>query len=71
MNPTCHMKAPDEDAQLRSVALSNEPSILPARDRADEELGTAKDALEGTTAEHDALKSACANAPRSSRWRCA
>jgi PAS domain S-box-containing protein len=41
----------DEDEQLRSVALLNAQSILLARQRAEEELVAAKEALEARTAE--------------------
>jgi PAS domain S-box-containing protein len=41
----------DEDALLHSVALQNAQSILLARQRADEELVRAKEALEARTAE--------------------
>ena len=41
----------DEDEQLRSVALLNAQSILLARQRAEEELFAAKEALEARTAE--------------------
>jgi PAS domain S-box-containing protein len=40
------MRAEDEDALLRSVALQNAKSILIARQRAEEELIAARDALE-------------------------
>jgi signal transduction histidine kinase/ActR/RegA family two-component response regulator len=41
----------DEDAQLRSVALQNAQAILLARQRAEQELVQAKEALEQTTRE--------------------
>jgi PAS domain S-box-containing protein len=42
---------PNEDEQLRSVALLNAQSILAARQRAEEELVAAKETLEARTAE--------------------
>src|SRR6185503_17738328 len=41
----------DEEGLLRSVALQNAQSILAARQRAEEELVRAKEALEARTAE--------------------
>ncbi len=45
--------AEDEDALLRSVALQNAQSILLARQRAEEDLVRAKEALELRTRELD------------------
>jgi signal transduction histidine kinase/ActR/RegA family two-component response regulator len=44
-------KQPDEDQLLRSVAMQNAQSILLARRRAEQELLSAKEALEGRTQE--------------------
>ena len=41
----------DEDELLRSVAIQNAQSILVARQRAEQELVAAKEALEARTAE--------------------
>src|SRR4029079_15620630 len=55
----------DEDSLLRSVALQNAQSILLARQRADEELGRAKEALERSERE---LSEFFENATVGLRW---
>ena len=61
----------DEEALLRSVALQNAQSILVARQRAEEELVRAKDALElrtGELARSLAMMRARWNPPRTGFW---